>query len=148
MNRIAAAGSLLGQGSRSSAESCQTPAMPCPRQPQPLRHPGETQKPLLSDSFAACWLNASAQTPRLGCRQLIHSSEILYKTSAAYESPFTSWPLTPWPSMNPDERPANESPLALPLKFLLGFLCPSSFSSHLLPISQEDKHRKNKPWDY
>lgn len=64
------------------------------------------------------------------------------------ESPFTSWPLTSCPSMNPDERPANESPLTLPLKFLLGFLCPSSFSSYLLPILQEDKHRKNKPWDY
>lgn len=123
---------LLGQGSRQAAD---TGKCPVPSSPSPFVTLGKQ-------------LNASAWAPRLSHHQLIHSSEILYKTSAVSKSPFTSWPLTSRPSMNPDERPTNESPLALPLKLLLGFLCPSSFSSYLLPISQEDKHRKNKPWDY
>lgn len=54
-----------------------------------------------------------------------------------YKTLFTSWPLTLLLSMNPDERHANESPLTLPLKFLLGFLSSSSFSPYLLPLPQE-----------
>lgn len=141
MRRLA----LPHSGARSrNKQSCHalSPAAPAPLSLQGNFNATSLQLLL---SFLAEGLCPNSQAK---LRQLIHSSEILYKTSAVNESPFTSWPLTSCPSVNPDERPTNESPLTLPLKFLLGFLCPSSFSSYLLPILQEDKHRKNKPWDY